>query len=97
MVGTKALALAIAEDYPAAASWAERAARAPYSHYMVGLIAVALHGLNGNDPMASYWAKNVLARRPDVTAGGFLRSFPFVNAATRATFEAELNRFGIPS
>ncbi|MCP4386279.1 MAG: hypothetical protein GY798_33535 [Hyphomicrobiales bacterium] len=97
MLATKALTYVIAGDFPSAATWAERAARSPYAHYLIELIAVAAHGLNGDEPMARYLANRVPARRSDVIAGDFFRSFPFVNEATRRRLGGTLMRHGIES
>ena len=81
-------------DEPAAAAhWADQAARSPGAHVLIDVIAVAAHGLNGDDAAARAWAETARARRPDVSAADFFRAFPFRDDATRQRIAEVLGRY----
>lgn len=77
-----------------AAETAERAARSPGAHALIEMIAVAGHGLNGDDARASAWVRSVRARAPELSAAEFFRAFPFRDRATQARLAETLARFG---
>jgi hypothetical protein len=77
-----------------AASWAERAARAPGAHVLIAMIASVTHALIGDEPKASSWAANVRARNDALTRDDFFRAFPMKTEATRARVGSALARLG---
>lgn len=94
MLGTRAFAhMDLGED-GAAATWAERAARAPGAHVLIAMIAVAAHAITGDDGRAAAWAENVRARHPGLGREDFFRSFPMRSPAMRTRVDAALARFG---
>lgn len=94
MLGTRSFAhMDLCEDAEAA-DWAERAARAPGAHVLIAMIAVAAHGLAGNEAQGASWGTNVRSRNPALTQHDFFRSFPMKSEATKARVSAALARFG---
>jgi TolB-like protein len=77
MFGTRSLAYMMLGDYANAAIWGEKAARAPGAHFLISMIAVIGHALEGNRERAHYWAADVKARRPDASQRHFFASFAF--------------------
>jgi tetratricopeptide (TPR) repeat protein len=94
MLGTRAFThMAHGEDAQAA-EWAERAARMPNAHALIAMIAVAAHGMAGNDARAEAWAADVRKRHPALTRADFFRSFPMKEEAMRARVLRALERSG---
>jgi TolB-like protein len=94
MLGTRSFThMAVGEDAEAAA-WAERAARSPGAHVLIAMIAVAAHGLGGDDSRAASWAANVRARNPAMTLSDFFHSFPMKPDAIKSRVSNALVRFG---
>jgi TolB-like protein len=94
MLGTRALThMAVGEETEAAA-WAERAARSPGAHVLIAMIAVAAHGLAGDDARANSWAANVRERNPALTRDDFFRSFPMKSDAMKSRVSGALARLG---
>lgn len=83
MLGTRALSHLVRGNEPEAANWADRAARAPGAHVLIGMIAVVSHSLNGDDGKAAAWASNVHSRNPTITQNEFFRCFPFGDDSIR--------------
>lgn len=81
-------------DRENAAFWADRAARAPGSHYLVGAIAVAIHELDGNSAKAALWAHSVKSRRKDASVADFFSAFPFADSSLRSALSRALVRHG---
>lgn len=82
-------------DEPAeAAAWAERAANSPGAHVLIELIAVAAHGMDGNDARARSWAASARQRAPGISSEEFLRAFPFRDPQVRARIGAILKKYG---
>jgi DNA-binding winged helix-turn-helix (wHTH) protein/tetratricopeptide (TPR) repeat protein len=94
MQATRALAHLEEGDRDSAALWADRAARAPGAHYLIGAIAAAIQELDGNTEHAARWASSVKSRRSDTKVADFFRAFPFENPDLRSTFAAALARHG---
>jgi len=94
MQGTRAFThMAKAEDKEAA-TWAERAARAPGAHVLIAQIASAAHTLSGDNDRARYWAANVRERSPTLNREGFFRAFPMQQAKMRQRVEQALMQQG---
>jgi DNA-binding winged helix-turn-helix (wHTH) protein len=81
-------------DRDGAALWADRAARAPGAHYLVGAIAVAVHEIDGNTEKAAHWAGSVRSRRYDTTVADFFQAFPFEDPDLRSKLATALARHG---
>lgn len=94
MQATRAFTHLQDEDRDGAAIWADRAARAPGAHYLVGAIAVAVHELGGNTERAAVWAKKVKAHRANVTTADFFQAFPFEERELRSTLASALAKHG---
>lgn len=94
MLGTRAFTHMMLGEDTEAASWAERAARAPGAHVLIALIALVAHGLAGEEVRAAAWAANARARNPALTRDDFFRAFPMQSPATVARISAVLARFG---
>jgi hypothetical protein len=77
MQATRAMGLLVRGDPGAAATWADRAARAPGAHVLIAAIAVALASIAGDDALARRWAAHVRRRRPDLGQALFFAAFPF--------------------
>ena len=83
MFGVRALSFVVEGDYKSAAEWAEKAARAPGSHFLIAMIAVTANSLNHNQETAQFWVNNIRSRRVDANQRHFFASFPFSNAEVR--------------
>jgi TolB-like protein len=94
MLATRAITDLIEDDRAAAATCADRAARAPGAHYLVGAIAVAAQDLAGQGERAADWAARVKSRRPDASVEDFFRAFPFRDPKLRALLQASLSKYG---
>ena len=94
MLGARAMSHMELGEAQLAADWGERAARSPGAHPLIEMIAVAAHGLNGDDAKARAWTASARARSPGLTTSAFFESFPFRNQATRARIAAILARYG---
>ncbi|MFZ2102848.1 MAG: winged helix-turn-helix domain-containing protein [Oricola sp.] len=94
MQATRAITHLQDGDSDGAALWADRAARAPGSHYLVGAIAVAVHELDGNREKAILWANSVKSRRNDTTIADFFQAFPFEDPQLRSTLTSALAKHG---
>jgi Flp pilus assembly protein TadD len=81
-------------DYENAALWAEKGARAPGAHFLIGAIAMVAHELNHDTTRAIYWRDNVKARRSDASIDHFFTAFPFSDEAFRARLAKALERHG---
>ena len=94
MLGTRAFTHMIMGEDAEAAQWAERAARSPGAHVLIAMIAVAAHGLAGDEVRAASWGANVRFRNSALTRSDFFRAFPMKPEATKARVSNALERFG---
>jgi hypothetical protein len=58
------------------------------------MIAVAAHGLNGDDRKAADWAASTRTRSPGLTTDAFFSAFPFRQPDTRERIARILARYG---
>jgi hypothetical protein len=82
-------------DSSAGAHLADRAAREPGAHVMIAVMAAICQTWAGNHNGASYWAKDIKARRSDSTKEAFLASFPFKDGGVRARVVQALDAIGL--
>ncbi|MEZ5958504.1 MAG: winged helix-turn-helix domain-containing protein [Hyphomonadaceae bacterium] len=94
MIGVRAFAALTKGDTAAAARLGDEAARAPGAHALIAAIAAALHGIDGNEERARFWADNVRTRRSDMTAATFFEAFPFSDPAVRTKLAEALKHCG---
>ena len=94
MVGTRAFTHMEQCEDKEAAEWAERAARQPNAHALIGMIAVAAHALAEDDARAAFWSADVRGRHPALTRVDFFRSFPMKADRMRKRVSTALARFG---
>jgi TolB-like protein len=94
MLGTRAFTHSVAGEDALAATWAERAARAPGAHVLIAMIACAMHAIAGDEAASNAWAKDVRERNPALTREDFFRSFPMKVAAVRARVSGALESRG---
>ena len=94
MLGTRGFALIACGDYAGGAEWADRAARSPGAHFLIGLIAVAAHQLNKDEKRARYWLDNVRSRRSDASIEHFFTAFPFSDEKSCAVITEALVEAG---
>ncbi|MDB5446884.1 MAG: transcriptional regulator domain protein [Phenylobacterium sp.] len=92
MLGVRAFSHMVLQERAAAATWAERAARAPGAHALIELIAAVAHGLNGEEERARFWAASARRRHPGLGSSDFLKAFPFRDGAMRTTISQTLAR-----
>ena len=97
MHATRAFSGLLMGDYESAATWAERGARSPGSHFLIAMFAVAAHHLNGNLERARHWARNVSDRRNDGSIEHFFTAFPFSDNSVRKEISQALTAHGVPS
>ncbi len=83
MLGVRAFAFFLRGELAEAAVLADEAARSPGAHVLIAMIAVALHGANGDQAKAQKWAENVRVRAPKVSQREFFQSFPFDDLPAR--------------
>lgn len=95
MQASRGMALALKGDMPNAAIWADKGARAPGAHYLIGAIAAAVHQLNGDTAKAKYWINNVKARRADASTDHFFTAFPFECEKVRKMWSDALVQAGL--
>ncbi len=95
MLGARALSYVIDGDYETASNWAEKAARAPGSHFLIAMIAVIANSLNENQQKAQYWANNAQKRRSDACQAHFFESFPFSSSEVRNRISDALTLYGL--
>ena len=94
MFGTLALSYVSTGDYQSASNWAEKAARAPGAHFLIAMMAVAAHTLNGEQDKANVWACSTKNRRPDANLLQFFAAFPFTDAVVRNKLKVALLKSG---
>lgn len=82
------------EDYENAVLWAEKGARAPGSHFLIGAIAAMICKISGDEEKARRWAKTTKDRRPDASVEMFFAAFPFENQEIRALIGSALISIG---
>jgi TolB-like protein len=81
-------------DYPEAAYWADRGARAPGAHVLIAMIAAGIQMLAGNEKLARAWADDVSARRPQLNLEDFFSAFPMRSEAMRSRMTRALRDIG---
>lgn len=94
MLATRGFTHLVANEYAEAAHWAERGARSPGAHVLIGMIAAATHCISGNAARAAFWAENVRQRSDALTRDIFFRSFPMRSDATKAQLNQALLQLG---
>jgi TolB-like protein len=94
MHGVRAQMLMQRQEYLSAARWAARAAATPGAHYLIGMIAVAAHGLADDPREAARWRNEVRRRKPDASASDYFNAFPTRDGPSRTLIAAELRRQG---
>jgi len=95
MLGARSLSHLVRGEDAEAADWADRAARAPGAHVLIGMIAVIAHALSGDDKKAAAWASNVRGRNASATQEEFFRSMPFQDEYTRRRIAKALSKQGL--
>lgn len=95
MLGVRAMSHLVQNELPQAAEWSERAANSPGAHALIEMIAVAAHGLNGDETRAQAWAASARARAGHLGREDFLRAFPFRDTAIRTRISKTLTRYGL--
>lgn len=95
MLGVKSLSRIGRGETADAAGWAEKAANSPGAHALIDMIAVAAHGLNGNDARARDWAAVARSRSKHLSRHDFIRAFPFRDPAIRKLVTEMLERYGL--
>lgn len=94
MQAARGMAFMVQGDYENAAIWADKGARAPGAHFLIGAIAMVAHKLNSDEDKAKYWARNVRARRSDASLEHFFTAFPFKDASFRNKVSRVLKQSG---
>jgi tetratricopeptide (TPR) repeat protein len=94
MLATRAFTHMASHEDAQAAHWAERGARSPGAHVLIGLIAAAAHTLAGDAVRAASWADNVRQRNAALTREVFFRSFPMKSDAMRSRLDGALLQMG---
>ena len=94
MLATRAFSHMVVGEDAEAASWAEKAARAPGAHVLIALIAVVARALVDDEANAAAWAASVRIRNSTLTRADFFRSFPMKCEVTRQRVSDALARFG---
>ncbi len=97
MQSARGLAYLQLGDYDSAVLWAEKGARAPGAHFLIGAIASMICHLKGDGDKANYWAKSVKARRPDASVAMFFNAFPFKDMETQRLMTSALISVGLQS
>lgn len=79
-------------DLPNAVYWAEKAASTPGAHFLIFMIAAAIHALSGDKKKTQYWFARVKARKPDASSLHFFSAFPFIDDALQTSLKKGLQR-----
>ncbi len=95
MQAARGLAYLQLEDYDNALLWAEKGARAPGAHYLIGAIAAMVCKISGDEKKANYWAEKVKKRRPDASAATFFNAFPFEDSDMSRSMRKALVSVGL--
>lgn len=95
MLACRALHYINAKDYETAAFWAEKGAQSPNAHFLITMIAVIAHALNGNHKKAGYWAATTKHKRPDARKEHFLKAFPYRDVAVNEMMSKALKDYGL--
>jgi TolB-like protein len=95
MLGVRAFSHIVLDQPGEAASWGERAARAPRAHPLIELIAAVGHGLNGDTDRARAWATSARLRQPGIGTQDFLEAFPFRGTDARDRVSQTLNALSL--
>lgn len=90
MLATRALGEIIRGNYEDAALLGESAARTPGAHKHIAVIAAIAARLDGQRDKAAEWITRARRSDPYLTAGDFLKSFPFAPSAASETIERAL-------
>jgi TolB-like protein len=96
MLATRAFTHMIDHQDAEEADGADRAAYAPGAHVLIAMIAVAAHGLAGDNARAAAWARNVRERHPGLSREDFFRAFPMRSGEQRKRIADVLAENGIP-
>jgi TolB-like protein len=94
MLATRALTHLASNEDEQAAQWAERGARSPGAHVLIGVIAAAAHTLAGDPVHAAFWADNVRHRTDALTRDVFFQSFPMKSEPMRTKLDRALVELG---
>lgn len=94
MLATRAFTHMASNEDTAAAHWAERGARSPGAHVLIGMIAAAAHALAGDGARAGFWADNVRQRNDKLTREVFFRAFPMKLEPMRSRLDRALLQVG---
>jgi TolB-like protein len=94
MLATRAFTHLALGEHPAAAEWAERAARSPGAHVLIAMIAAAAHAIDGDRARAAAWAANARARNPALGRADFFRAFPMALHGMRERLSGALQDLG---
>jgi TolB-like protein len=94
MLGTRSFTHIFLGEDAEAALWAERAARSPWAHVLIAMIASVAHTLAGDEVAAARWAVNVRERNPALTRSDFFGAFPVKIASARTRIQQALERRG---
>ena len=95
MLATRALTHLVRGDHAAAATWADRAVRAPNAHVQIFAIAAIANEATGQRGKAEAYVAHIRAAHPDYTRAQFLASFPFRDGDLRRQAEATLKALGL--
>jgi DNA-binding winged helix-turn-helix (wHTH) protein/Tfp pilus assembly protein PilF len=79
-------------DLPNAVYWAEKAATTPGAHFLIFMIAAAIHALAGDVKKTQYWCARVKARKPDANSLHFFSAFPFIDEVLQTSLKDGLQR-----
>jgi DNA-binding winged helix-turn-helix (wHTH) protein/tetratricopeptide (TPR) repeat protein len=79
-------------DLPSAVYWAEKAASTPGAHFLIFMIAAAIHALSGNMIKTQYWCARIKARKPDANSLHFFSAFPFIDEVLQTSLRNGLQR-----
>jgi len=79
-------------DLSNAVYWAEKAASTPGAHFLIFMIAAAIHALSGDVKKTQYWYARVKARKPDASSLHFFSAFPFIDEVLQTSLKDGLQR-----
>ena len=94
MLGTRSWTHTARGEDAEAAEWAERAARSPGAHVLIGMIAASAQSMAGNATRASAWAADVRKRNPGISRNDFFHAFPMRSESMRTRVASALQELG---
>lgn len=94
MQTAKGFSLLHTGDLGQACQWADIGSRQPGAHYLVTVIAAAIHQIAGNPAQAQYWAERTLQLRSNASIQQFFQAYPLRDETVKHSVQSSLVELG---